>query len=117
MMPWSRIVDRRNHKRGTYGRGQCEFVHRAANSVPCHVVVTTGETLNIHSYDGVSDGRLRLSTCAIHCGIPRQLDLDCTHVLQAMYPRVVRTHGDDSLSAIGATKSMSSQRGILLRQF
>ena len=66
--------------------------------VPCYGVVTTGEILGILSYNGDSDVRLRLSTSAIQCGNANQLDLNCNHVLQAMYPRLIRTRGDDSLS-------------------
>ena len=92
--------DKRNHAKARHGRGQCELVYRAANLIPCYVVATTVETLNVQSHDGVSDVRLRLSKFAVPCGNPRQLDLNCAHLLQAMHPRVIRVRGDNSRSTV-----------------
>ena len=90
----------RNAKKPKFGRGDCYFVHRAANVLPCYLSVTSGERLDLHSCDSVSDVRLRTNTCVIPCGSPRRLDLNCNHLLQQLTPRPIETSGAHRLSKI-----------------
>ena len=41
--------DKRNARKAKWGRGQCDFIHKAANLVAYYLSVTSGERLDLRS--------------------------------------------------------------------